>query len=487
MKSRHRLAALASVLLLIESAPTPIFAATLSTDARPNIVVIMTDDQDVTKPSLEVMPHLQRLLVRKGVTFTNSFTNNPLCCPSRASLLTGQTTHNHGVYANLPPLGGYPKLDHSNTLAVWLHRAGYKTAIIGKHLNAYGQLRYGVDPHTVPPGWTTWLALITPPTYYDYAMNQNGKLVFHGRAESDYLTDVLTGLAVSFIQQNATSSDPFCLWVSYFAPHDAPDGPETVWVPNPAPRHRTASVPGLELKPSFNEADVSDKPAGIRRLPRLPPDTVKQVRERYQQRLRSLLAVDEGVDRIMSLLETVGKLDNSFVFFVSDNGMMNGEHRWYSKSLPYEESIRVPLIVRGRGIPQGEQRVGLVTNVDWAPTIMELTGVSPGLVMDGRSLLSLIKDARAPWRTAILLDGDYGSDRRPYSGLRTATLKYIEYKDSGGERELYFLDRDPFELENKVTEPANRRLVRRLAEKLLQLRTCHGDGCWVADDLDSSR
>src|SRR5439155_6954337 len=224
----------------------------------PNVVVIMTDDQDVA--SMRVIPNVQRLIAAQGVTFVNSFVNLSLCCPSRATFLTGQYAHNHGVLSNALPAGGYQKLDHSHTLPVWLQRAGYATVHIGKYLNSYG---LNMDQRTIPPGWSEWYGALDPSTYnyLDFSLNENGKIVHYGRNPTTYQTDVYTQKALDIIKRRAPSSQPFFLWVAYLAPHNIPG-------PVPAPRHagRFKNEP-LPTPPSFNEQDVSDKPAAIRKLP----------------------------------------------------------------------------------------------------------------------------------------------------------------------------------------------------------------------------
>src|SRR5919106_777797 len=339
--------------LVAASAPGIASAQTAGTpDPRPNVVVIMTDDQDAR--SLRVMKEVDRRRRERGATFANSFVALAQCCPSRATFLTGQYAHNHGVLGNEPPDGGYTKLDHTNTLAVWLKEAGYNTIHIGKYLNGYGLL----DPTEIPPGWTEWRGSVDPSTYryFGYTLNENGKLAAY---DHPYQTDLYARKATNVIRRRGPQAAPFFLWIAFLAPHSGKprdaDDPRGLGTPAPAPRHRDAfATKDLPRPPSFNEADVSDKPFDIRRRSLLGPARIRKVQENYQQRLESLLAVDEAVAKIMGALREAGELANTLIVFTSDNGFFHGEHRVAAgKLLLYEPSIRVPLVIRGPGIPAG--------------------------------------------------------------------------------------------------------------------------------------
>ncbi len=382
-------------------------------DARPNIVVIETDDQTVE--ALRVMANVDRMLVREGARFDSSFASYPLCCPSRATLLTGQYAHNHGVLGNQPPNGGYVALDHRNTLPVWLQRAGYQTAFVGKYLNGYGER----SRTEIPPGWSDWNAALRAPgtrslQYLGFDLNENGVLSTYPRSQASYQTDVFTEKAVDQIWQHAGSGSPFFLWLAYFAPHsggpfeaDDKRAPGVMTNPRPAARHRDAFAGEPFLPPpSFDERDVSDKPPAARR-PRLTPAQITAIEESYEQRLESLLAVDEGVAQIVGALSEAGVLANTLIVFTSDNGFMQGEHRLTpdrGKGSAYEPSVRVPLVLRGPGIAGGRRVQETVSNVDLAPTILSAARATPGLRLDGRSLLPLARGrpvvgrARSPAR-----------------------------------------------------------------------------------------
>jgi arylsulfatase A-like enzyme len=439
--------------------------------APPNVLVIMTDDQTVE--SIRVMGNVKRLLRDRGATFGNSFVTFALCCPSRATFLTGQYAHNHGVLGNAPPNGGYAKLDHTNTLPVWLQDAGYYTAHLGKYLNGYGR----ADPTEVPPGYDEWRGSVDPSTYrfHDYTLNENGVL----RTYAGYQTDVYARKAARIIRQRAPSSRPFFLWVAFLAPHSGgprePDDPAGQPTPVPAPRHRDAfaSEP-LPRPPGFNERDVSDKPAGIRSRPLLGPARIRAIRENYQQRLESLLAVDEAVGRLVRALRESGELRDTLVIFTSDNGFFHGEHRVPSgKLLAYEPSIRVPLIMRGPGIPAGVRLSQRVANIDLAPTIVDAAGATPGRVMDGRSLLPVIAQPDMPLGRDLLVERGPGAGT--FTALRAPAYLFVEH--GNGEEELYDLERDPFQLASRHADPAYAAIKAGLAERLEHLRACSGLVC----------
>jgi N-acetylglucosamine-6-sulfatase len=462
----------AALVLNLLGAPFPSVQAA----PRPNVVVIMTDDQHLE--SLRVMPKTSGLLGgTEGTTFSNFFVSQSLCCPSRATFLTGQYTHNHGVWPNKPPNGGHTKLDHTNTLAVWLQNAGYHTVHIGKSLNGYG----GINPTGVPPGWSHWQGLVHPPNrMYDYTINDNGTLVPYGNAPADYQTDVLADRAVAVITERAGTSQPFFLSIAPLAPHGEgkdvllPGSPN----PRPAPRHagRFAFEP-LPMPPSFNEADVSDKPWNIRQKSLLSPAEISAITIRYRDELTSLLAVDDLVERVVNALNATGQLANTVLFFTSDNGFFHGEHRIPSqKHRVYEEAIHMPPLVRGGGFPAGVTTTQQVANIDLAPTIVALSGAIPGRVLDGRPLLPLaLNSSLGRGRDLLIATGHV--DRTSYRIQAIRTERYL-YSDYGnGEMELYDLQSDPFQLTSLHTDPAFNTIKAQLQPRLDLLRDCTGTGC----------
>ena len=462
-----------SAVLAVQSGTTAV------AQAKPNILVLMTDDQTVE--SLRVMSNVNSLLARQGVTFTNSFASFPLCCPSRTTYVTGQYGHNHTIMGNAPPAGGYDKFAplQANALPAWLQRAGYTTVHLGKYLNGYGRAR----PLEVPPGWSEWYGSTDPSTYrfYNYTLNENGRLVTYGTGAANYQVDVYNRKAVELVRRLAPSDKPFFLSVAFLAPHSGgprdPDDPGNQATPSPAPRHRNAFAnQPLPAPPSLNEADVSDKPAAIRNRRLIPPARLNAMRENYQQRLESLLSVDEAVRDILSALDATGELSRTLVVFTSDNGFFHGEHRIPDgKVLVYEPSVRVPLIVRGPGLPRGVQRTNLVANVDLAATILDAAGGRADRRLDGRSLLPFARDPLVRSGRDILLETP------TYSAIRTPLHVFVQH--SSGEQELYDLTADPNQLQSLHADPRFAGLKADLAARLARLRTCAGDACRRGPDL----
>jgi N-acetylglucosamine-6-sulfatase len=465
-------------LVLVAAAP-----AGAQAPERPNVLVLMTDDQTVD--SLAVMPNVQQLLMAQGTTFDRSFVNFSLCCPSRATYLTGQYTHNHGVRGLAPPIGGYTSLDATNYLPQWMREVGYRVGHLGKFLNGYGV--HNLDPREVPPAFDDWHGSVDPTTYdyFNFTLNDNGRLNPHGvhGGQHVYQTDLYSERASQLIDGYAASDQPFYLTVAFVGPHHGfptePDDPIGLRTPAVAPRHRDqfAGVP-LPQPPNFNEADVSDKPATIRRRPPLTPERVAQIQEAYQQRLESLLSVDDAVARIMSALERTGELGRTLVIFTSDNGFLHGEHRvGFGKVYLYEPSIRVPLIMRGPGVPAGQRRRQLVTNADLSPTILDAVGGRAGKPQDGRSLFPLLRDPALEWGRDVLI---YGRNPR-YNAIRT--YRYVYARHASGETELYDLRRDPFELNNLSADPRYRLVRRELSGRLRTLTACVGPDCYAGPRL----
>lgn len=439
---------------------------------RPNVLLILTDDQ--TLESMRVLPKTRRLLAAEGTTFANAFVSFPTCCPSRATILTGQYAHNHRVLGNKAPDGGYPRLDHSNTLPVWLREAGYETAHVGKYLNLY-------EGPEVPPGWTHWFGLSDPSTYlmYGYTVIDGGTPVRYGDSEEDYQTDVLAAKAEALIHEMAGSGQPFFLSVAPVAPHlERSDEAGQGTPPRPAPRHqgRFANEP-LPAGASFDEAEVDDKPSHVRRLPRLGPARKDKILRIYRAQLEALLAIDEMVERLVGALEETGRLDDTLIVFTSDNGFLHGQHRIpEGKLMPYEEAVHVPLIVRGPGFPRGATARQPVSNVDLAPTIVALTGIRARRTMDGRNLLPLAQDPSLAQDRGVLVETVSRNPARPsFEAIRTSRWMWIEYRNGG--RELYDLAADPLQLRSRHKGKATAGVRADLARRLAALRKCSGAGC----------
>jgi N-acetylglucosamine-6-sulfatase len=413
--------------------------ARAQTRDRPNIVLIVTDDQRAD--SLAHMPALKRSLIARGMSFTQAVVSTPLCCPSRASILTGRLAHSTGVYENDGDFGGWPAFARSrlewSTIATALDDAGYRTGLFGKYLN-----RYDLAGAFVPPGWDRWFAFANKNGgYFGYRIYDDRRgFRFFGDEPHDYSTDVLRRHAIRFVRETP-SADPLFLMVTPFAPHEG-------WIP--APRHAGALADApVSLNPAVSEADVSDKPAHIQALPLRSPEVARQ---RTIRQWETLLAVDDLIRGIVRVLGDRARLDHTLLVFLSDNGLSNFEHRWADKRVPYEGSIRIPLVVRLDGVvPAGATSDALVSNVDLAPTIAELAGVSLDGT-DGLSFGPVLTGAAASIRDEVLLEATAKDTGRipAYCGVRTPSRLFVRH--ATGEEELYDLAADPWQLVNVVQE-----------------------------------
>ena len=318
----------------------------------------------------------------------------------------------------------------------------------------------------MPPGWDLWYAF-TKIGYYDYSINENGKLINFGHQPADYSTDVLNDRAVRFIKDQAGSTAPFFMLITPRAPHKQGEAA----IPSPIYAAAFADTK-LPMTPAFNEADVSDKPPNVVKRPSLDDAAINHIEASYRAQLKSLQSVDDLVGAVVDELRNAGKLENTVIIYTSDNGFEYGNHRLVGKNSVYEASIKVPLVVKGPGVPQNETRSQLVNNLDVVATIEEIAGLAPGMVPDGHSLTPALLDGKAPWRSAIIVEG--GMD---VSAVRTATRKYVHHGD--GFEELYDLVVDPYELENKVHDPSYASNIATLRGIHDELKSCAGSGCWI--------
>jgi N-acetylglucosamine-6-sulfatase len=527
------LAALAAILALPALAHAR--PASAAKDGRPNILVVMTDDQaaaDVAK-----MPNVKRLLAAQGTTFADAVDSFPLCCPARATFITGQYAHNHRVEGNFWPFGWYGMRGRANTLPAWLQKAGYRTALVGKWLNGYGAR----DAHgEVPAGFDIWRGLldVSAYDYHNFVMNQNGRLKSWGDADfarklvefakievipnptglpgvfdkltevfgpapysywgaedpEDYSPDVTGEITTQLVRAERRSKKPFFIWWAPAAPHREDVAVTLMGRPGPDPRPpaRYAAKSKrykLPRPPSFNERDLADKPSNMRNsAPPMTDEQIAQLQLDYEGRIGSLLAVDDQVQRLVRTLRATGQLDNTLIVFLSDNGWLQGQHRVTGdKFLPYEESLRIPLIVRGPGVPAGRTVRGQVANIDLAPTLVDVAGAKAGRTMDGVSLLPTIRNPRKRPNRAIqveALDPLFRDDvpvnawDRPYRGVRTDRYTYVVYSETG-DQELYDRRKDPYQLNNVAGDRSYARVKARLAAKLKQLNGCKGAACNV--------
>lgn len=451
---------------------------------RPNVVLVVTDDMSTNL--LPYMPNVQALQ-RRGMTFSNYFVTDSLCCPSRASMLTGGYPHTTGVFTNGGPDGGWPVFraggGEEQTFATALHGAGYRTGLLGKYLNGYQRPVDQLAP--IPPGWDEWYALSTGEGYtgYDYHANDNGRMVFRGHEESDYVTDVLSDRAVQFVRAGATA--PFLLEVAVYAPHH----PFT-----PPKRHENA-FPGLVMPRTgaYNRAARPTDPQWLQGIPPLSKAVGQRIDNDFRMRAQAVLGVDDLVGRLTDTLREQGILDRTFFVFTSDNGFHLGERRLrMGKETPYDHDVRVPLVVAGPGVPPGSTTDLLTENVDLAPTFTELAGAAPPTFVNGRSLVPVLRGGTpSPWRKAVLVEhhqarslAQKGPDREKqatppdYTALRFPTALYVEY--ATGDVEYHDLTTDPLQVHNTVAD-LDPQVRQALHGSLGALASCVGaQGCWQA-------
>ena len=438
-------------------------AAEASQDVRPNIVFILTDD--MRKDDLAYMPKTKRLIQDQGTTFENAFVTYSLCCPARATFLRGQYAHNHRVLTNAPSAHGaetwFRKMGRDqSTVATWLDDAGYRTGHVGKYMNAY-------KDEYIPPGWDEWHTL-SGAYHKDLKMNDNGTI---RRYADKTIDNPVARKSLWFLKTSAASDRPFYLQIDTHAPHGPNDYPAKY-------KDRFKDVRAKRV-PSYNERDMRDKPAWLRGAPRFSPAVAANIDSVRRDRLRSLQVVDEMVGNTVRTLRESGKLRNTYIVFTSDNGYQFGEHRIpLGKWKPYEESIRVPLVVRGPGVPAGKRRSEMVLNNDFAPTFADLGGAKIPEFVDGTSFAPLLRGETPPWRKRFLVESwhtNLPSSPPTYQALRTENMLYSEYR-AGGKvvgRELYGLRTDPYQLTSHH-RTKNRKLVRRLDGQLSRLVQCSG-------------
>lgn len=474
----------AAVLSLAIGGPPVPSSGALRGGERPNVIVVMVDDQSLKTFDPEIMPRTFGLINGGEGRILEGYASPPLCCPSRAGFLTGQYPHNHGVVRNNWKLLRQP----DNTLAAWLQADGYKTGFAGKYLNEY---RPAPEP---AGGYDSWFQLIGKrPGYFDYVASLQGKQKEYGSKREDYSTTVVTRKAQGFIRRSA--GQPFFLWTSYYAPHTRRSKHPRCGVNSPQPLakdwHRFRDAP-VRLPPSFDERNVSDKPSRIRNLDRLGHAYAEAAKDDIRCASAAMQEVDRGVGDIRSTLRNRKIDDDTIIFYISDNGLMFGEHRIAGKSLPYFEAARVPLLAHvPRKILDGESMSAIsepVANIDLAPTILELTGAEPCTasgscrVMDGRSIAGLMRGDESDWPDPRPIGMELGFGCGDYRGAYQGSEVYIEYlrRVRGdckvSDAELYDLASDPFQLRNRLFRPTADAIDdgERLSEVAQRLSTCSG-------------
>ncbi|HEX8523753.1 MAG TPA: sulfatase [Tepidisphaeraceae bacterium] len=446
------------IALLLLALAAPVFAQTTK-PSRPNIILIITDDQRYDCLSITGHPFLKTpnfdRIGREGAVFKNYFVTLPLCSPSRASILTGQYASRHGIIDNKDRAAQSHQL---KTFPQLLQKAGYETALFGKwHM--------GVDP-SPRPGFDHWCAMPGQGRYIDPVFNQDGQRV----VKKGYITDVLTTLTTDFIENRAAKDKPFFLYLGHKAVHSQF---------TPAERHKDlyadqilptppSVFDDMKGKPALLQAE--DKPLPKEHLGLAVPDSV------IRDQLRCIQSVDDSTGAILKSLEKSGQLDNTVIVFTSDNGYFWNEHHLGDKRAAYEESIRCPLLIRyPKQIKAGTVREQIVLNIDLAPTFLELAGATSPEKLQGQSLVKLFSEdvAGKDFRTSALFEYFKESayaNIPTWKAVRTDRYKLITYPEFPGMEELYDLKADPAEMKNLIKEDSAKGTVEQLKMELARLR-----------------
>jgi arylsulfatase A-like enzyme len=447
---------------------------------KPNIIFILTDDY--ASNLVDFMPNL-KAMQKEGVTFSNYYVSNSLCCPSRSSIFTGMLPHNSGVETNTKPNGGYDAYtehaDAQKSFCVALQHAGYKTAMMGKFLNGYLPRKH--DP---PPAWSDWFVAGAGYRNFDYDINSNGQILHFGNAPQDYLTDVLAARTDSLIR--AWKEQSFFIEIATFTPH----GPFI-----PAPRHeKLFNDEKAPRPPTFNKQADSTAPNWLRELKPVGPKQIDRIDNIFRNRLRCVMSIDEMLGNIRKILDQAGLSNNTYIFFSSDNGYHLGDYSMLQgKQTPFDIDIRVPLIACGPRIAKGALQQAIVSNIDLAPTFAALAGAKLTAEPDGRDIQHLLREqntVKINWRNFAIIEHrrvDYDindPDRQEpedgklpsYTALRFHNLLYVEYET--GEISCYDVQNDPYELKNIATAlPVE--VQKKLHSILLAAKKCGGkNGCW---------
>lgn len=447
---------------------------------NPNIIFILTDDY--ASNLVDFMPNL-KAMQKEGVTFSNYYVSNSLCCPSRSSIFTGMLPHNSGVQTNTQPNGGYDKFvemqDATKSFCVALQQTGYKTAMMGKFLNGY-------QPKLNEPvqGWSDWFVAGGGYRNFDYDINSNGNVIHFGNSPADYLTDVLAARTDSLIK--AWKENPFFIEIATFTPH-APF--------IPAPRHQALfSEQRAPRTPTFNYQADSTAPNWLRELKPLGAKKINKIDEIFRNRLRCIMSIDEMLGNIRKVLNESGLSDNTFIFFSSDNGYHLGDYSMLQgKQTPFDIDVRVPLIAYGPTVAKGNLQPAIVSNIDLAPTFAAMAGTKLSARPDGRDIgqfFSSENTEKIDWRKFAIIehrrvnydindpDRQEAEDGRlpSYTALRFHDMLYVEYET--GEISCYDVKKDPFELKN-IAGSLPEKLKKRLHIILAAAKNC-GDknDCW---------
>ncbi|MFC7359765.1 sulfatase family protein [Nocardioides astragali] len=453
---------------MVQTTQNPNGATQSAAAPRPNLVFVLTDD--MRDDDLAHMPITQRLLADRGMEFTDAISPHPLCCPARAQLATGQYAQNNGVQHNRGVHGGFPALDPTREASSWFRDSGYRTGFVGKFLNGYG-------PRDVrPSGWSRWDALTQGVyDYVNFSMTGDGR---PRRYTDSYVTSVIEDHTNRAVRDFAAAGDPFVVYAWHLAPHYriTPEGGRGL--PPAAPQDRDLfrdARPASFDDPAFDESDVADQPAYLRRLSPVSPVSRAGIREENTARLQSLQAVDRAIGSLVETLEAEGVLDNTYIVFSSDNGYSLGEHRFVGKDVLTEEALQVPLLVRGPGIAAASTSDLPVTLVDLPVTFAALTGVSPRWQVDGTSLApTLFGDEQSFRDTTLIQTGRTLGDGWSHRGVRTE--RYL-YGTDGTDAFLYDLLVDPDAMDNRIDDPAYASVQAALELRRSELVDCAGWTC----------
>ncbi len=476
-----------------------LLASPASAQPRPNIVFVLTDD--LSWNLVPYMPQVQQLQ-REGMTFDRYVVTDSLCCPSRASILTGRYPHSTGVLKNMGADGGFGAFhgyEEQSTFATALQRSGYRTALFGKYLNGYFPFsRVDFERPYVPPGWSSWA--VGGQAYrefnYNLAVKPHGRrarIVHYGNAPEDYLTDVISGFGQGFVADAVGDGKPFLLELSTYAPH----APYT-----PAPRDANA-FPGLIAPRTslFDAPQLPPAPAWLSTVP-LSPVEIAGIDRDFRARAQSVQAVDRMIAALRAQLAALGVAQNTYFVFSSDNGLHMGERRLTpGKQTAWDHDVRVPLIVVGPGVPGGVNVSALAANVDLRPTFQELAGVRVGSLVEGRSLAPFLRGAPpASWRAMTLVehrgaytevaDPDFQGARQgkppSYVALRFPDALYVQFESPRFAPEYYDLTTDPDERQNLFDTLTPDRKAQ-LAAQVEQMHACSGGpSCHAADASSGS-
>lgn len=422
---------------------------------KPNVVLIITDDMPAGQ--LDYMPQTMSRLVGQGVRFEKMYVASPVCGPNRVSLLGGQYVHTHGITTNDDTARLFKSRQH---LAMWLQDHGYATAMFGKWLNGMTFDQIQPWPYQAE-GFNDWRVAIDPGAYYgEFKLIENGVVIKYDTTA--YSTTVLGSFVRQFISATPVEQ-PFFIIFAPKAPH-APFDAETQ-----ADKDFSKTVPQPN-SPAFNEADVSDKPSWVQALPLLTDAEQKTAQKAWRNQVATLQSVDRQIELLLDALELAGRLVNTDIYFTSDNGHVGGEHRLdKGKGCVYEESIKVPLVVRMTGVTPRVDSTHLVSTIDITATILARAGKAiTGL--KGLDLTQLLQNEAAPWREDLLIEylSEVGK-RPPFHAVHAGRDVYVEYLN--GEKEYYNLETDLYQIGNAVLEAANAQRISALSARLAELRT----------------